>query len=161
MEERISATVRSRVTTKVMPTGTVTFLFTDIEGSTQRWDRFGRDMETALRRHDVILREAVERHDGVVFKTIGDAFCVVFGRAESALEAALKLQRDIAREDFSAVDGIRVRAAMHTGTTDERDDDYFGPTVNEVARLVAIGHGGQTLVSEVTASLLRTCCRTA
>lgn len=155
MEERISATVRSRVTAKVMPTGTVTFLFTDIEGSTQRWDRFGRDMETALRRHDVILREAVERHDGVVFKTIGDAFCVVFGRAESALEAALGLQRDIAREDFSAVDGIRVRAAMHTGTTDERDDDYFGPTVNEVARLVAIGHGGQTLVSEVTASLLR------
>jgi predicted ATPase/class 3 adenylate cyclase len=133
----------------------VTFLFTDIEGSTKRWERYGDAMQVAMRRHDAILRDAIETNDGLVFKTIGDAFCAIFTRADAALAAALAAQRSLSNEDFSDVDGILVRMALHTGTADERDDDYFGPAVNRVARLLAIGHGGQVLVSGAASEMLR------
>lgn len=136
-----------------VPSGTVTFAFTDIEGSTVRWERDPAAMQDALRRHDALLRGAIAGHGGYVFKTIGDAFCSVFSRAQDAVAAMLEVQRTIAGEDFSGVGGLRVRAALHTGTCDERDGDYFGPTVNRVARLLAIGHGGQVLVSGVTFDL--------
>src|SRR5579862_1918915 len=138
-----------------LPTGTVTFLFTDIEGSTQRWERDREAMEAAVRLHDEILRGAIESHGGHIFKTIGDAFCAVFARPEDAVVATLDAQRRLAVADFSAVDGVRVRMALHTGTTDERDGDYFGPTVNRVARLLSAGHGGQVLLSGITADLVR------
>jgi predicted ATPase/class 3 adenylate cyclase len=138
-----------------LPTGTVTFVFTDIEGSTERWDRNRSAMQAAVRRHDELMRAAIAEHDGVVFKTIGDAFCAAFARPEDAVAAALEAQRNLAAGDFSAVDGLRVRAAIHTGTADERDGDYFGPAVNRVARLLAIGHGGQVLVSGVTSDLVQ------
>jgi class 3 adenylate cyclase len=138
-----------------LPTGTVTFAFTDIEGSTARWERDRAAMQDAVRRHDALMRAAIAAHDGVVFKTIGDAFCAAFARPEDAVGAMLDAQRALAAEDFSAVDGLRVRAAIHTGTTDERDGDYFGPAVNRVARLLAIGHGSQVLVSGVTADLVQ------
>ena len=137
-----------------LPSGTVTFTFTDIEGSTQRWDQDREAMQDAVRRHDRVLRDSIAAHGGYVFKTIGDAFCASFWRAEDALAAMLDAQRGLAAEDFSAVGGVRARAAIHTGTADERDGDYFGPTVNRVARLLAIGHGGQVLVSETTADLV-------
>jgi predicted ATPase/class 3 adenylate cyclase len=139
---------------RVRPAGTVTFLFTDIEGSTRRWDRHGREMQAALRRHDELVRAAIEARDGFVFKTVGDAFCSVFSRAEDAVLAAVALQRAIRAADFSDVDGLFVRAALHTGTADERDDDYFGAAVNQVARLLATAHGEQTLLTGPTASLL-------
>ncbi|MBV8333341.1 MAG: adenylate/guanylate cyclase domain-containing protein, partial [Candidatus Eremiobacteraeota bacterium] len=138
-----------------LPSGTVTFLFTDIEGSTQRWDRDRAAMQEAVRRHDTILRAAIEGGNGRVFKTIGDAFCAVFARAEEGVAAAVGAQRELAKEDFSAVDGVRVRMALHTGTADEREGDYYGPTLNRVARLLSIGHGGQILITRVTADLLR------
>ena len=138
-----------------LPSGTVTFVFTDIEGSTQRWDRNGAAMESALRRHDELLRAVFRRHRGHVFKTIGDAFCAAFARPQDAVAAVLDTQRSLAAEDFSAVDGLSIRAAVHTGTADERDGDYFGPSVNRIARLLAIGSGGQVLVSGVTADLVR------
>src|SRR5579871_5724803 len=118
-----------------LPTGAVTFAFTDIEGSTVRWDRNRPAMQEAVRKHDAILRAAIEEHGGHVFKTIGDAFCAAFARADSAIEAMVAAQRGLAAEDFEAVDGLRVRTALHTGFADERDDDYFGPTLNRVARL--------------------------
>jgi predicted ATPase len=90
-----------------------------------------------------------------VFKTIGDAFCIAFRRPEDALGAALDAQGALGKEDFAGVDGLRSRMAIHTGTADERDGDYFGPTVNRVARLLAIGHGGQVLVSGTAADLLQ------
>jgi predicted ATPase/class 3 adenylate cyclase len=137
------------------PTGTVTFLFTDIEGSTRRWER-GRDaMRIALARHDALMRNAITAHGGSVFKTVGDAFCAAFATAPEALAAALDAQRALQAEDFGAVGGMLVRMALHTGTAQERDDDYFGPAVNRVARLLAIGHGGQVLVSHTTADLLQ------
>jgi predicted ATPase/class 3 adenylate cyclase len=133
----------------------VTFAFTDIEGSTQRWERDRDAMRDAVRRHDAIVRAAIEAHDGHVFKTIGDAFCAAFARPEDAVAAIVAAQRALVTEDFSAVEGLRVRAAIHTGTSDERAGDYYGPAVNRVARLIAIGHGGQTLVSGVTTDLVQ------
>ncbi|HKU66877.1 MAG TPA: adenylate/guanylate cyclase domain-containing protein, partial [Candidatus Baltobacteraceae bacterium] len=137
------------------PTGTVTFLFSDIEGSTTRWDADRDAMTVAVARHDAVMRAALEAHGGYVFKTMGDAFCAAFAMAGEAAIAALDAQRALAAEDFSAVGGVRVRMAVHTGTADERDGDYFGPTVNRVARLLAVGHGGQVLVSGAAAELLR------
>ena len=137
-----------------LPTGTVTFLFTDIEGSTKRWDAYGEAMSAAVQRHDVIGRTAIEAYGGYVFKTLGDAFCVAFARPEAAVAAALDFQRALATEDFAAVGGLRVRAALHIGAADERGGDYFGPTVNRVARLLSIGHGGQTLLSGVMHDLV-------
>ena len=137
------------------PTGTVTFLFSDIEGSTARWERDHEAMERALARHDALMRTALEARGAYVFKTIGDAFCAVFATVPNAIAAALDAQRVLAKEDFSAVDGIRARMALHTGRSAERDGDYFGPTVNRVARLLAISHGGQVLLSGACAELLQ------
>ena len=105
----------------VLPTGTVTFLFTDIEGSTQRWDADREAMSAAVQRHDAIGRAAIDAHGGYIFKTLGDAFCVAFARPAAAVAAALDFQRALAAEDFAAVGGLRVRVALHTGTADERN----------------------------------------
>lgn len=136
------------------PVGTLTFLFSDIEGSTQRWERDSQAMSEALARHDVLMRDVIEAHGGVVFKVVGDAFYAVFATAQNALGAAVHAQQALAAQDFSSVGGLRVRIALHTGDSEERAGDYFGPTVNRVARLLAIGHGGQVLVSGTAADLL-------
>lgn len=136
-----------------IPSGTVTLLFTDIEGSTHRWESHRPAMEAALARHDTLMREAIEAHGGYVFKTIGDAFCASFAHASNAISACISAQRALCAEDFSAVGGIRVRCALHTGEAVERDLDYFGPTVNRAARLMSIGHGGQVLISSATRDL--------
>ncbi len=138
-----------------VPSGTVTFLFSDIEGSTQRWGRDRAAMQEALRVHDRLMREAIAAHGGHVFKTMGDAFCAAFATPESAAAAALDAQRAMRATDFSAVDGLRVRVAINTGTADERDGDYFGPALNRVARLLTLGHGGQVLLSRMAAGLVR------
>lgn len=101
-------------------------------------------------------RDTTRRDHGAwchVFKTFGDAFCAAFAHPEDAIAAMFSAQRVLAGEDFSAVDGLRVRMAVHTGTTDERDGDYFGPVLNRVARLLAVAHGGQVLISSDTAEL--------
>jgi predicted ATPase/class 3 adenylate cyclase len=139
--------------TRMQPTGTVTFLFSDIEGSTQRWERQRAAMPAALQRHDALLRTAIEAHGGYVFKTVGDAFCATFSRAADAVAAAADAQRALASQDWRAVGGLLVRMALHSGAADERDGDYFGPAVNRVARLIAIAHGGQMLISGVTRDL--------
>ena len=136
-----------------LPTGTVTFLFSDIEGSTERWERHREAMKSAVRKHEELIRTAISAHNGQVFKTVGDAFCAAFYNVADAISAALDAQRSLMKEDWSAVDGIKVRMAIHTGHTDEREGDYFGPAVNRVARLLAIGHGGQVLVSGASADL--------
>ena len=139
------------------PTGTVTFLFTDIEGSTKLWERSPEAMQRALARHDQILREAVEERDGYVFKTVGDAFCCAFATAPDALEVSLFSQRALlSREGWPEETGpLRVRMALHAGATEERDGDYFGPPVNRVARLLSAGHGGQVLMSLTAQELSR------
>ncbi len=136
-----------------LPTGTVTFLFTDIEGSTERWERHREAMKDAVRQQGQILQARIEAHDGHVFKTVGDAFCASFHNVADAIAAALDAQQSLAKKDWSGVEGLKVRMAIHTGHTDERDGDYFGPAVNRVARLLGIGHGGQVLVSGASADL--------
>ncbi|MDQ5854099.1 MAG: adenylate/guanylate cyclase domain-containing protein, partial [Chloroflexota bacterium] len=97
-----------------LPTGTVTFLFTDIEGSTTRWEQHREAMQIALARHDAILREAIEGHGGVVFKTVGDAFYAVFTTAPEAVDAALRAQALVQGESWDAALGsLRVRMALH------------------------------------------------
>jgi serine/threonine protein kinase/class 3 adenylate cyclase len=137
------------------PTGTVTFLFTDIEGSTFMWERNPARMQAALARHDEILRTIIESHGGYVFKTVGDAFCAAFITTSQALKATLATQRALFAESWDEDATIRVRMALHTGATEERDGDYFGPPVNRVARLISAGHGGQILLSAVTYGLAR------
>ena len=129
------------------PTGTVTFLFTDIEGSTKLWESSPNAMRPALARHDQLLRQAIEDNGGYVFKTIGDAFCAAFPTAREAGQAALAAQVALVAEAWETETPLRVRMALHTGASEERDGDYFGPPLNRVARLLAAGHGGQTLLS--------------
>jgi TolB-like protein/class 3 adenylate cyclase/Tfp pilus assembly protein PilF len=138
-----------------LPTGTVTLMFTDIEGSTRLWEAHAAAMRAALARHDALLRDCIEDHDGHVFKTGGDAFCAAFHTAADALAAALDAQRALHREPWPEAAKLRVRMALHAGAVEVRDGDYFGAPLNKVARLLAAGHGGQTLLSEATHDLGR------
>ncbi len=137
------------------PAGIVTFLFTDIEGSTRLWERVPGAMQTALARHDAILRETIESHGGRVFKTVGDAFLTVFGSVADAVGAALDGQRALGAEPWGETGPLRVRMAIHAGPAEEREGDYLGPTLNRLARLVSAGRGTQTLLSEVARDLVR------
>jgi predicted ATPase len=128
------------------PTGTVTFLFTDIEGSTERWQRDGELMSEALAAHDQLIRSVVQRHGGVVFKHTGDGMCAAFVSSPSAVAAAVEAQSGLE---------LPVRMGVHTGEAESRDGDYFGPTLNLAARVMDAGHGGQVLVSSATAGLVR------
>ena len=135
------------------PSGTVTFLFSDIEGSTPLWDQHHDDMETATARHDAILQGVIEARGGYVFTTAGDEFAASFSRAADAIEAAVEIQSALAAEPFSATTPIRVRMGLHTGDAVERDGDYFGPAVIRAARLMGMAHGGQILLSGPTADI--------
>jgi predicted ATPase/class 3 adenylate cyclase len=137
-----------------LPSGTVTFLFTDIEGSSRLWDADRVGMERSLARHHEILREAIDGHNGYVFATGGDGFAAAFSRAGDAVGAALAAQLRLAVETWPESAVLRVRMGLHTGEVDERGGDYLGPEVNRAARLMAIAHGGQILVSEASEPLV-------
>jgi len=142
-----------------LPTGTVTFLFTDIEGSTRRWDRQLKAMRLALARHDELLQAVIAQQGGHVFKTVGDAFHAAFASATDALAGAVEVQRALLVEDWTVfgadLEPLRVRTALHTGAAELRDGDYFGPPLNRTARLLAAGHGGQILLTLATQQLVR------
>jgi predicted ATPase/DNA-binding SARP family transcriptional activator len=138
-----------------LPAGTVTFLFSDIEGSTRLWESAPEAMRKALARHDEILRWVVEAHSGYVFATGGDGLAAAFHRGGDALEAAVRAQQQLSAEPWPDAAPIRVRMGLHTGEVDERGGDYFGAAVNRAARVMAAGHGGQVLLSLTTASLVR------
>jgi predicted ATPase/DNA-binding SARP family transcriptional activator len=163
---------------RIFPEGTVTFLFTDIEGSTRLWEEQPEAMQAALARHDALLRQAIEARAGWVFKTLGDQFCAAFATAPDALAAAVEAQRALAVDGGDGVsapviDGpapagssrhpvtpspiirLRVRMALYTGAVEVRDSDYFGPPLNRVARLLDAAHGGQILLALSTAELVR------
>jgi predicted ATPase/class 3 adenylate cyclase/Tfp pilus assembly protein PilF len=137
------------------PTGTVTFLFTDIEGSTKLWENDPEAMQASLDRHDEILRRAIEERGGYVFKTIGDAFCCAFPAATEGLGAALEAQRGLLSSEWEQTGPLTVRMALHTGVVEVREGDYFGPPVNRVARLLSAAHGGQVLTSAATHEMVR------
>src|SRR5262249_2899980 len=109
-----------------LPSGTVTFLFTDIEGSTARWEHQPETMRVALARHDALVRAAIVGHHGHVVKTMGDAFHAAFSRAADAVTAAVDAQRQLQAEPWAEIGPVRVRMALHTGAAEERDGDYYG-----------------------------------
>ena len=139
----------------VQPTGTITFLFSDIEGSTKKWEQQPDAMRVALASHDRLLRQAFEAAGGFVFKTIGDAFCVAFDTPHDALVGALESQRALRAAEWGETGELKVRMALHTGTAEHRDGDYFGQSLNRVARMLAAAHGGQVLLSLPTQELVR------
>ena len=129
----------------VAPSGVVTFLFTDVEGSTRRWEADANGMRAALAAHDEVLRAAIEAHGGLMFKHTGDGVCAAFASPRSAVDAAVAAQRALE---------LPVRMGLATGEAELRGGDYFGAVLNRVARLMAAGHGGQILLAESTAGLL-------
>ncbi|HET7091954.1 MAG TPA: adenylate/guanylate cyclase domain-containing protein, partial [Thermomicrobiales bacterium] len=132
-----------------------TFLFTDIEGSTRLWERQPRAMAAALAQHDALLRGAIEAAGGAVFKTVGDAFCAVFSSPAAAIAAAVAAQRGLNDAGPEMAAPLRVRMAIHAGEAEPRGGDFFGPSLNRVARLLAVAHGQQTLVSRAAGDLAR------
>jgi predicted ATPase/class 3 adenylate cyclase len=136
-----------------LPSGTVTFLFTDIEGSTRLWEEHPDAMRDALACHDEIVREAIGSHDGHVFATGGDGFAAAFGRVGDALTAAHAAQASLGAATWPAGVRLRARMGVHTGEATERDGNYFGQAVNRAARLMAVAHGGQTVCSHSSAGI--------
>ena len=133
---------------------TLCFLFTDIEGSTRLWERLPGIMPAALAQHDDILRDAVTRCGGTIVKTTGDGLMAVFATASDAVAACLDAQLALARATWPETGPLRVRMGLHVGQASAIDDDYRGPAVNRAARIMAAGHGGQVLLSAVTAALV-------
>ena len=131
--------------TGAAPSGVVTFLFTDIEGSTRRWENDADGMRQALAAHDQVLRKAIEAHGGWLFKHTGDGVCAAFSSPRSAVDAAVAAQRALE---------LPVRMGIATGEAELRDGDYFGTVLNRAARVMAAGHGGQILVADSTKVLL-------
>src|SRR5271154_1101534 len=131
--------------TTALPSGVVTFLFTDVEGSTRRWEADGDAMRVALAAHDDVLRQLVDAHGGWLFKHTGDGVCAAFASPKSAVDAAVAAQRALE---------LPVRMGLATGEAELREGDYFGAVLNRAARVMAAGHGGQILLADSTAGLL-------
>jgi class 3 adenylate cyclase len=129
-------------------------VFTDIEGSAKLWEDKPEAMRTALARHDSLLRSRLSK-GGEVFKTVGDSFCAAFSSPSEAVQAALESQQELGKLDWGELGTVRVRIGLHTGEAEARDNDYFGPALNRISRLVSIGHGGQILLSQATYELVR------
>ena len=139
-----------------LPQGTVTFLFTDLEGSTRRWEAHPGEMRDALARHDAIVRGAVESHGGVVFSTMGDGMAAVFASAREAVRAVLVAQQGLGAEDWGEVTGpLAARMGLLTDEGVLGGERYLDQPLNRCARLMAAGHGGQALVSGATELLVR------
>ncbi|MDT5256077.1 MAG: hypothetical protein QOD10_1157 [Mycobacterium sp.] len=134
-----------RVSAAAAPSGVVTFLFTDVEGSTRRWEADADAMRAALAAHDDVLRSAIEAHGGCLFKHTGDGVCAAFGSPKAAVDAAVAAQRALE---------LPVRMGLATGEAELRDGDYFGAVLNRAARVMDAGHGGQMLLADSTAVLL-------
>ncbi len=135
-------------------TGTMSYLFTDIEGSTGLWEENREAMDDALAHHDELLAVTVAEHRGDVVKTTGDGLLAAFNEPLEAVTTAIEAQERLAAVDWSPLPPLRVRMAVHSGTAYPRDGDYYGPTVNRAARIMELAHGGQVLVSAATHELV-------
>lgn len=138
-----------------LPSGAVTFLFTDLEASTRLWEEHPDAMRESLARHDAILRHCIEGNRGSIVKSTGDGVYAVFAAAPDAVAAAADAIRSLHAESWGATGPLRARMGLHTGSADERDGDYFGPVLNRASRLMQAAHGGQVVLSQVSAELVR------
>jgi class 3 adenylate cyclase len=143
--------------TDTIPASTVTFLFTDIEGSTRLWELHPESMQPVLARHDAIMRQAIAANQGHIVKTTGDGCHAAFETAVGAINATLAAQQALNADPWIEIQpqAVRVRMGVHTGEAEARAGDYYGPALNRAARLMSAGHGGQVLVSATTAELVR------
>ena len=137
------------------PIGIVTFLFTDIEGSTRMWDEAPEAMTGALARHDEIMRSVIEHHSGLIFKHTGDGICAAFESPGDALDAGLAVQAAFRAEVFESIGQMAVRVAIHTGEADEHHGDYRGPALNRVSRLLDVAIGGDILLTDEAEGMVR------
>ena len=153
-DEQLSVDRSSKGSGSGLPTGTVTFGFSDVEDSTRSWPLHRQETAAARARHDELIRAAVADHGGHIFATGGDSFGVAFHRAGDAGAWATELQAAMSSERWPGGVEMRPRIGLHTGETEERGSDYYGPAVNVALRIAAAAHGGQTLVSGATSSLL-------
>jgi predicted ATPase/class 3 adenylate cyclase/DNA-binding XRE family transcriptional regulator len=140
---------------RALPAGTVTFLFADLPAIPGLWQRDHSVAEAVLARYHTNLRQAVETYDGIVFKSVGDLVCAAFARVPHAVEAALASQRTLQSEPWHGVGPLQARAAIHTGSVELHDGEYVGLPLSRIARLLEVGHAGQTLVSLATYELVR------
>ena len=140
-----------------LPSGTITYLFTDVEGSTPLWQQHPDEMRSVMARHDTLLTSTVEANGGTVVRPRGkgDSIFAVFLRASDAVGASCSAQQLLLQENWPEGIAINVRMALHTGESELRDHDYYGNAVNRCARLRSIAHSGQILISEATAQLVR------
>ena len=140
-----------------LPSGTVTFLFTDVEDSTVLWEQYPEEMKTALAAHDATLKDSIESNRGYIIKTTGDGVHAVFATAMDAIYASIAAQNNLRASDATKISdvSIRIRMGMHTGEAELRDGDYYGQTLNRAARIMGVAYGGQILLSSVTAALAR------
>jgi len=137
------------------PSGTVTFLFTDIEGSTRLWDQYPDAMSEAMSMHDALLQDAIDENGGYVFSRAGDGWGVSFSLPASAIDTALNAQRLFSSQSWpEPIGSLNVRMGLHAGTSEERNGDYFGTAVNRAARVSAVGNGGQVLVTDAVRTLV-------
>jgi predicted ATPase/class 3 adenylate cyclase len=136
----------------LIPSGTVTFLFSDVVGSTRLWAADSDAMSAALRVHDEIFNETISKFHGHVFSTAGDSFAAAFARASEAVECAEVVQVALAEVDWGTWPTLTVRIGLHLGEAEERGNNYFGPTVNQAARVMAVGHGGQVVLTDAVRS---------
>ncbi|HEY1680994.1 MAG TPA: adenylate/guanylate cyclase domain-containing protein [Candidatus Tumulicola sp.] len=134
---------------------TVTFLFSDIEGSSRMWELDLAGMDASLELHDRVLKAAVEKWHGRTFKTMGDAFCCAFEDAADAVHAAVEAQLELARQSWpESIGPIRVRIGLNTGAAIRSETDFVGPALNRTARVMSSGHGGQILASSATVAVI-------
>src|ERR1051326_792932 len=153
----IMAEVRgARPALETGPSGTFTFLMSDVENSTAAWDRHPSEMQAAMRIHDAVFSRCVEAHEGRLIELgrEGDSVMCVFNRPSQAIESALAIQTELARADWPPGAELRVRVGVHTGEAEQRQGHYFGPALYRCARLMVIANGGQTLVSGPTHDLV-------
>ena len=126
----------------------LTFLFTDIEGSTSKWEEQPELMARAVARHDTLLRDSVESHRGKIVKTTGDGIYAAFADPGDCLAAVIDIQIALLDPAVTAGMPLAIRCGIHTGAVHARDNDYFGSTINRTARIMGAAHGGQVLVSQ-------------
>ena len=131
-----------------IPSGTVTFFFSDVVGSTRLWAAHPEAMSASLRVHDQIFNESIDKYEGHVFATAGDSFAAAFARASAAVECAEAIQRFLADVDWGDWPALSVRIGLHMGEAEEREANYYGPAVNQAARIMAVAHGGQCVFTD-------------
>lgn len=152
--ERSTRSIHDAKAMSRLPSGIVTFLFTDLEGSTRLWEEHPEQMQQALALHNAIIERVIGSNQGHVFKSLGDGFCAAFESPDLALASTVQAQLELADADWPEPAVLKARMGLYTGSAEPRYGDYHGAPVNRAARLMAIGHGGQVLVSRSTRELL-------